>query len=55
MKMNDLSRLARVLDAGANEILIDESVRRRAEVSLRRMVDFARTHLNPGMHVTGEA
>ena len=55
MKMNDLSRLARVLDAGANEILIDESVRRRAEVSLRRMVDFARTHINPGMHVTGEA
>jgi len=55
MKMNDLHRLAQVLEAGTNEVLIDESVRRRAEISLRRMVDFARTHIKSGMHVTGNA
>jgi hypothetical protein len=43
------------LTTGENEILIDETVRRRAEVSLKRMVDFAREHIKPGMHVTGNA
>jgi len=40
MKMNDLPRLSRVLETGENEIAIPESIRLRAEVSLRRMVDF---------------
>ncbi|MDH3280605.1 MAG: quinolinate synthase NadA [Gammaproteobacteria bacterium] len=55
MKMNDLPRLAHVLETGANEVIIDEAIRRRAEVSLKRMVDFARTHIDPGMRVTGNA
>jgi quinolinate synthase len=40
MKMNDLPRLAQVLETGANEVLIDEAIRRRAERSLKRMVEF---------------
>ena len=55
MKMNDLPRLARVLEMGANEVLIDEDIVRRAQVSLKRMVDFARTHISPTMKVTGNA
>jgi quinolinate synthase len=55
MKLNDLQGLERVLESGANEIFIDEAVRRRAQVSLKRMVDFAREHIKPGMHVTGNA
>ena len=55
MKMNDLQRLADVLESGANEVLIDEQIRVRAEVSLKRMVNFAQTHINPKMKVTGNA
>jgi quinolinate synthase len=55
MKMNDLSRLAKVLQTGANEVLIDEDIRRRAEVSLKRMVEFARKHISPTMKLTGNA
>jgi len=55
MKMNDLPRLAHVLETGANEVLIEESIRAKAEISLKRMVDFARTHIKPGIHVTGNA
>ena len=55
MKMNDLSRLAHVLETGANEVIIDEDIRRRAEVSLKRMVNFAREHISPAMKVTGDA
>lgn len=55
MKMNDLQRLAKVLETGDNEILINEEVRAKAERSLRRMVDFANDHIRPGMKVTGNA
>lgn len=55
MKMNDLPRLAHALATGANEVLIDEDIRAKAEVSLKRMVEFARTHIRAGMHVTGNA
>ena len=55
MKMNDLQRLAKVLDTGDNEILIDEAVRVKAARSLKRMVDFASEHIRPGMKVTGNA
>ncbi len=41
MQMNDLPRLLRVLDTGENEVTIPETVRARAEVSLKRMVEFA--------------
>ena len=44
MKLNDLQKLERVLETGANEILIDEEIRRRAERSIRRMVEFGRQH-----------
>ncbi|MEA3291439.1 MAG: quinolinate synthase NadA [Pseudomonadota bacterium] len=44
MKLNDLEKLERVLDSGANEILIDEEIRRQAERSIRRMVEFGRQH-----------
>ena len=55
MKMNDLTRLANVLETSGNEVVIREPIRERAEVSLIRMVDFARTHIKPNMHVTGNA
>lgn len=42
MKLNNLEKLEQVLDSGANEILIDEEIRRRAERSIRRMVEFGR-------------
>ena len=45
MKMNDLQRLDNILTDGGltdggNEIRIDESIRKRAERSIRRMVEF---------------
>ncbi|GAA6137860.1 quinolinate synthase NadA [Arenicella sp. 4NH20-0111] len=55
MKMNDLQRLAKVLETGDNEIVIEEEVRAKAERSLRRMVDFANDHIRPGLKVTGNA
>jgi len=55
MKMNDLARLVHVLETGENEVLIDEQIRVKAEKSLKRMVEFARTHISPTMHVTGNA
>jgi len=55
MKMNDLQRLEKVLNTGSNEILIDETIRAEAERSLKRMVDFANTHIRPDMKVTGDA
>lgn len=55
MKMNDLQRLARVLETGENEIIIDEVVRVKAARSLTRMVDFANEHIRPGIKVTGNA
>lgn len=41
MKQNTLENLANVLENLNNEILIDESVRAKAEVSLARMLDFS--------------
>jgi len=55
MKMNDLQRLAHVLDSGDNEIHIDENIRVLAAKSLTRMVDFANEHIRPGMKVSGNA
>ena len=40
MKMNDLQRLDNVLTLGSNEIRIDEDIRKKAERSIRRMVEF---------------
>jgi len=40
MKMNDLPRLEQVLISGSNEIQIDEEIRKRAERSITRMVEF---------------
>ena len=40
MKMNDLQRLDNVLSLGNNEILIDEPIRKKAEISIHRMVEF---------------
>ena len=54
MKMNDLKRLENVLNTGANEIIIDEAVRKQAEVSLKRMVDFAKEHISTDINVTGD-
>lgn len=40
MKMNDLQRLDNILTLGSNEILIDEDIRKQAERSIHRMVEF---------------
>ncbi len=42
MAMNGLRNLARVLETGANEILIDEAIRERAVQPIRRLLEFAR-------------
>jgi len=55
MKMNDISRLERILETGENEINIDEDTRAKAEISLKRMVDFAQKHISPQAKVTGDA
>ena len=47
MKMNDLDRLLNVLEHGGVEIRIDEDVRRRAERSIKRMIEFGKAHANP--------
>ncbi|MHB8915181.1 MAG: quinolinate synthase NadA [Thiobacillus sp.] len=41
MAMNGLQKLARVLASGQNEIHIEEAVRRKAALSIQRMLDFA--------------
>ena len=43
MAMNDLEKVAHVLETGANEIRIDETIRRKAVVSINRMLEFAAT------------
>jgi quinolinate synthase len=42
MAMNDLKKVAHVLETGTNEITVAESIRKRALVSVQRMLDFAR-------------
>ncbi len=42
MAMNGLRNLKKVLESGANEIVIEETVRRKAIIPLKRMMDFAR-------------
>ena len=42
MAMNGLRNLARVLEVGDHEILIDEAIRERAALPIRRLLDFAR-------------
>lgn len=42
MAMNGLHNLARVLEVGDNEIHIDEVVRERAALPIRRLLDFAK-------------
>ncbi len=44
MKMNDMDRLLHVLEHGDQEIFVDETVRRRAEISIKRMIEFGKTH-----------
>lgn len=54
MAMNSLADLERVLETGANEVTVDETVRRDALRSLQRMLDFAR-NLRVQVHGTGNA
>ena len=42
MAMNGLRNLARVLETGDHEIYIDEAIRERAALPIRRLLDFAR-------------
>jgi quinolinate synthase len=43
MAMNDLQKLAHVLETGAHEIHVDEAVRRKALQATQRMINFAST------------
>ena len=40
--MNDLQKLYNTLKHGGNEIFIDEFIRQRAMVPIKRLLDFAR-------------
>jgi quinolinate synthase len=42
MAMNGLRNLAQVLETGANEVFIDEAVRERAALPIRRLLEFAK-------------
>ncbi|MBK8507364.1 MAG: quinolinate synthase NadA [Candidatus Competibacter sp.] len=42
MAMNGLRNLARALETGANEIHIDEAIRERAALPIRRLLEFAK-------------
>ncbi|MBL8259899.1 MAG: quinolinate synthase NadA [Candidatus Competibacteraceae bacterium] len=42
MAMNGLRNLARVLETGGNEIHIDEAIRERAALPIRRLLEFAK-------------
>lgn len=42
MAMNGLQNLAHVLETGGNEILIEESIRKQAYKSVKRLMDFAK-------------
>ncbi len=44
MAMNGLRNLTQVLETDANEITIDEDIRRRAVLPLKRMMDFAKKY-----------
>lgn len=52
MAMNSLSRVADVLETGANEIHVEEATRRKALCATQRMLDFASTLKAP---VLGDA
>jgi quinolinate synthase len=47
MAMNDLQKIAYVLETGQNEIRIDEAIRHRAYRSTMRMLEFAKTSALP--------
>ncbi len=51
MKMNDLPRLKTVLTQLSDEVQIEESIRKRAERSIRRMIEFGRRHAPPAPSV----
>ena len=42
MAMNGLRNLKQVLESGANEIVVEEAIRRKAVIPLKRMMDFAK-------------
>ena len=42
MKMNDLEKIRQVLLNFSGEVLLDEDIRKQAEISIRRMVEFGR-------------
>ncbi len=42
MAMNGLRNLKHILETGANEIVVEESIRRQALIPLKRMMDFAK-------------
>jgi quinolinate synthase len=54
MAMNGLLNLAEVLEAGKNEIEVDPRIISRAELPIRRMLDFAR-QINLPSHNLGNA
>lgn len=55
MKMNSLDQLEKVLTTGENEINLDESIRSKAEISLKRMVGFSKKYISSDINVIGDA
>lgn len=53
MAMNGLRNLLHVLETGQNEILIEESIRAKARLSIQRMLDFA-ADIKAGKIVLGD-
>lgn len=46
MSLNSLTSLANVLETGANEIVLDETLRKQAFVPIKRLLDFAKEQKN---------
>jgi quinolinate synthase len=43
MKMNDLQRLVNVLKSEQNEVIVDETIRSRAAIPIKRMIDYGQS------------
>ena len=43
MKMNDLQRLVNVLKSEQNEVIVDEPIRSRAAIPIKRMIDYGQS------------
>ena len=47
--MNDLQRLVNVLKSEQNEVIVDETIRSRAAIPIKRMIDYGQSQSKWGI------